>query len=263
MILSVAFATGPGNTYPENQDAVLLGGVVHQGQHEGEATISGSRILLGVADGLAASPCAARASRTALELLAIAYCKGAPLSEGLLKTVHDEMIVAAGRGCRGMACTIAAVSLHASRATIVHAGDCRAYLYRDGRLEALTEDHTVLRRMIRDGLIDPAQANCLGAAYLDPDSALIADPYEDDFEVGVRDIALHVHDVLVLASDGLSALLSSARALPLVQRGLDGTLGELARGLVSAAAGDSANDDNVSVIVARCGPSELSAEGDR
>lgn len=252
MILSVAFATGPGNTYLENQDAVLLDGVVRQGQHEGEATISGSRILLGVADGLAVSPCAARASRTALELLDAAYRKGTPLSGGLLKAVHAGMTDAAGKRCRGMACTIAAASLHASGATIVHVGDCRAYLYRDGRLETLTEDHTVLRRMIRDGLVDAAQANGLGAAYLDPDSALIADPYEDDFEVGVREIVLHDGDIFLLASDGLSALLSSARVVPLVQRGLDRTLGELAHGLVAAAAADRANDDNVSVVAARC-----------
>src|SRR5690606_4996782 len=80
MIVSVAFATTPGNTYAENQDAVLLDGV-HQGRHEGGATIDAPRILLGIADGLAVSPCAARASRTALELLGAAYRKSAPLSD--------------------------------------------------------------------------------------------------------------------------------------------------------------------------------------
>jgi len=259
MVLSAAFATTPGNTYSENQDAILVDGVVHQGKHTGEIMIDAPRALLAVADGLAVSPCAARASRTALGLLAAAYRMGAPLSDVSLKTVRAGMIAAAGRHCRGMACTIAAVSLHAAGATIVHAGDCRVYLHRDGSLDALTEDHTVLRRMIRDGMVDPAQAAELGAAYLDPDSALIADPYEDEFEVGVRELALRDGDVLILASDGLSALLSDAGAGPLIRRGLDATLGELARSLVAAAVGESANDDNASVIVARYGLGQASA----
>ncbi len=98
----------------------------------------------------------------------------------------------------------------------------------------------------------PAQAEELGAAYLDPDSALIADPYEDELEVGVCEIDLRDDDILVLASDGLSAVLSGSTAASLIEGGLTGgSLLGIAHSLVAAAVADPANDDNVSVIVAR------------
>ena len=46
-------------------------------------------------------------------------------------------------GLAGMGATVVAVLLQASRALVVHLGDSRAYLLRDGHLERLTKDHTL------------------------------------------------------------------------------------------------------------------------
>jgi len=219
---------------------------LHQGGHG--SVISASRSLVAVADGLAVSPCAAHASRTALALLHAGFSSGLPLSEGLLRRVHSGMVEAAGRRCAGMACTLAAISVRDDRATIAHVGDCRVYRFRAGALERLTEDHTVLRRMILDGDIEAGAAAGLGAAFLDPDSALIADPIEDEFEVGLRDVVLLSDDVLMLTSDGITAALSDALIAQLLSHPMS-TLPSRARALVDAAAANREHDDNLSVVL--------------
>ena len=59
---------------------------------------------------------------------------------------------------RGMGTTVTALLAEDAKAHVVHVGDSRAYLYRNGTLQQLTEDHTLVQRMVREGRLTPEQA---------------------------------------------------------------------------------------------------------
>ena len=58
----------------------------------------------------------------------------------------------------GMGTTLTALSVIGADAFIVHIGDSRAYLFRDGRLEQLTRDHTVVQELVDKGVLRPEEA---------------------------------------------------------------------------------------------------------
>ncbi len=54
----------------------------------------------------------------------------------------------------GMGTTLTCVLIEGSRARIAHVGDTRAYLVRQGIIEQVTDDHSVVAEQIRNGLGD-------------------------------------------------------------------------------------------------------------
>ncbi len=87
------------------------------------------------------------------------------------------------------------------RAWIAHAGDSRAYLWRDGKLERLTRDHTLVQRMVDHQILDEE------AARNHPDANVVTRGFgqsaEVELEVGTP-LPLREGDRLLLCSDGLS-----------------------------------------------------------
>ena len=57
-----------------------------------------------------------------------------------------------------MGTTIACVLVRGDRAAVAHVGDSRVYRYRDGRLETLTDDHSLLAECLRSGYLSPDRA---------------------------------------------------------------------------------------------------------
>lgn len=108
----------------------------------------------------------------------------------------------------GMGTTCCAAILQNGRLYFGHVGDSRIYLIRDGRATALTEDHSVVARMVRDGLITPeeaehhAQRNVITAA-LGVDLESVA----GDFPLQPLDLI--AGDILLLCTDGLHGLVSA------------------------------------------------------
>src|SRR5262249_8932594 len=58
----------------------------------------------------------------------------------------------------GMGTTLTAMLVHGGRAHVVHAGDSRCYVFRDGELRQLTEDHSWIAEQLRAGSISEAEA---------------------------------------------------------------------------------------------------------
>lgn len=99
----------------------------------------------------------------------------------------------------GMGSTVVLCVVTGNHVTYAHAGDSRAYLLRSGRLQQLTRDHSVMERMISQGLLTPAQAR------EHPDASVLtrALGQSSDISLDIAGITVQPKDALLLCSDGL------------------------------------------------------------
>lgn len=126
---------------------------------------------------------------------------------------------------------------------LVHVGDSRCYLLREGELERLTTDHNVAQRMVEDGLLEPDEVsrspyrhvlwNAIGGG-------------SSELEPDVSRVRLARGDRLLLCSDGVTAHVPD----DLIRQVLVGEAGsETACRRLEQAALDGGGSDNISVIV--------------
>jgi len=101
---------------------------------------------------------------------------------------------------KGMGATLVVALVRNDRAYIANMGDSRGYLFRSGRLSQITEDHSVVSALVRDGRIDPDQArdhpaNGQITRYIG---------MENEVTAHVRTFALKAGDRVLLCTDGLT-----------------------------------------------------------
>jgi serine/threonine protein phosphatase PrpC len=143
---------------------------------------------------------------------------------------------------RGMGTTLTALLLHEDRIALIHVGDSRAYRLRDGELEQLSLDHTVLQELIDQGKLTISEANdhpqrslltqvLMGSGNLNP--VLVV--YERK-----------AGDRYLLCSDGLSSVLNNREIKSLLKKS---KREDAVSALVEATYVNDA-PDNVTVIVA-------------
>jgi protein phosphatase len=101
-----------------------------------------------------------------------------------------------------MGCTATAAYAAGGRLTIAHVGDSRLYRLRDGALEQLTEDHSLVGGLVRLGQLTPEEAE------VHPQRSVIlrAVGVEPDVEVDVLHEQLEPGDVYLACSDGLTGM---------------------------------------------------------
>jgi protein phosphatase len=107
------------------------------------------------------------------------------------------------RDVSGMGTTLTAALVEGDRVRLAHVGDSRAYLMRDGRLHLLTEDHTLVHRMVQEGEITEAQAETHPHRSI-LTRALGVDPA---VEVDERFVEVRGGDRVLLCTDGLTGML--------------------------------------------------------
>ena len=117
--------------------------------------------------------------------------------------IRDEARTRPERLGMGTTCTVLVVG---DTITIAHVGDSRAYRSRDGRLEQLTEDHSLVAALVRDGRLDPA------AAASDPRRHVITRALgaDDGIRVDVVSVDRRPGDRFLLCSDGVHGQLDDA-----------------------------------------------------
>lgn len=101
---------------------------------------------------------------------------------------------------RGMGSTIVAVAAEGNFLSIGHVGDSRIYLIRQGNIQQLTEDHSLVMEQVRRGLITREQAEKSEMQNI----IVRALGSEDTVEPDVEDLIALPDDIFVLCSDGLS-----------------------------------------------------------
>lgn len=211
--------------------------------------------IFAVADGLGGHNAGERASALATRLLAErvgeARERGEPVSLELLLEAFDQGNAAILEDARenperdGMGTTLTVLAPVEDRVLIGHVGDCRAWRVRDGHVEQLTQDHTLVAQQLRDGVIDAEEAaqhpmrhvlsRCLGI--------------REELEIDLLETDLAADDVYLIASDGILPGLDLER---LVQ-GADATedTERLVRELVEDAC-ERDGADNITAVIVRC-----------
>ena len=106
----------------------------------------------------------------------------------------------------GMGTTLVMAVMHQGEMVLGHAGDSRAYLWRDGELKQLTRDHSLLQEQIDSGLLTLAEA----AMSSNHNLVTRALGVEDLVLLDVQHRPLEAGDLYLLCSDGLTDMLDDS-----------------------------------------------------
>jgi len=142
---------------------------------------------------------------------------------------------------RGMGTTLTAALVHAGRVHLVHAGDSRCYMFRDGRLRQLTDDHSWIAEQLRSGAITEVEAKSSKFRHVITKSI----GFERDIDADLKSVPVSAGDCFLLCSDGMSNYVEHGELERIVAmtwyRRLPETLIELAN--------QRGGEDNVTVVV--------------
>jgi serine/threonine protein phosphatase PrpC len=205
--------------------------------------------LFAVADGMGGAQAGEVASRAAIEAIEHGLPDGPGSAEerlaGLVLEANERIIemAQADRGRAGMGTTMTAAYVTEGDVAIAHVGDSRLYRLRDGELERLTEDHTLVAELERQGKITQEEAG------RHPQRSIITRALgaEHDIEVDHHTWPARDGDVYLICSDGLM-MFPEEQIGAIVQSAPD--LRTAARALVDAA-NDGGGRDNITVVLFR------------
>ena len=204
--------------------------------------------LFAIADGMGGAQAGEVASRLAAAVLQEA--NGAELSEARIaeliqeanRRVFQRSNEDAATSGMGTTMTVALVDDPGESIVVGHVGDSRAYRVRDGELEQLTEDHSLVGELLRSGRLSAEEAE------IHPQRSVItrAIGTEPDVDVDTFTIPARPGDLFLLCSDGLTDMIPDREILSI----LDGEddLDAAARALVDAA-NTAGGEDNITVVL--------------
>jgi protein phosphatase len=142
----------------------------------------------------------------------------------------------------GMGTTITVALVEDAGVTIGHVGDSRAYRYREGSIEQITEDHSLVNELMKSGKLSPEEAET------HPQRSVITRALGTDPDVDVDSFTVETRtgDVFLLCSDGLTTMVDDDEILGMLERHHD-DLDRATKSLVSAA-NRGGGEDNITVI---------------
>lgn len=221
-----------GKVRSSNQDALLV--------------VPGAYGVYGVADGMGGHKAGDVASRLAVSQLE-KVLKGKRPTESMLRggiesanrVIYDAQMQ--NTDYSGMGTTMTVIWEGKKRVLLGHVGDSRAYFLRDGILEQISQDHSMVAELVRDGLLTPEEArvhpyrNIITRA-LGASEGVMVDTLQMDKEVGDR---------YLICSDGLSEYVPDEKMREILTK-MD--LEEAADLLLSLAL-DGGGRDNISLVI--------------
>ncbi|MBO0910602.1 MAG: Stp1/IreP family PP2C-type Ser/Thr phosphatase [Acidobacteria bacterium] len=164
--------------------------------------------LAAVADGMGGYQGGQIASRMAVEIVSNTYA-GSTVTDpqdrllGAFREAHHRIQECAGRSANlsGMGTTCTALVLIGNRLYFAHVGDSRLFLFRDGELELLTSDHTLVAHLLNIGAIQPGEAEHHPQRHVLTAALGVRDEIQPHFPR--EPLSVHSGDVLLLCTDGL------------------------------------------------------------
>jgi PPM family protein phosphatase len=204
-----------------------------------------------VADGMGGAKAGEVASAMAAETFEGESDSGEPAEAQLTRILREANrriyeLAVSDDSHRGMGTTVTAAKVTGNQVSLGHVGDSRAYRLRDGELEQVTRDHSLVAELERSGQITPE------AAEHHPQRSIITRALgpEPDVQVDTYTLAGRDGDLFLICSDGLTSMISDDE-LASILRSSD-TLEEAADSLVRAA-NQSGGKDNITVVLFRLG----------
>ncbi|MCG5493221.1 MULTISPECIES: Stp1/IreP family PP2C-type Ser/Thr phosphatase [Ectothiorhodospira] len=245
--LQIAGCTDPGRTRARNEDAI------------GEDAELGLMVL---ADGMGGHSGGDVASRIAVDTIIAELRQSLARAGGGQGESNDEIslqvreaVIQANRaiheaaadnvGNAGMGTTLAVALLRPGRIILAHVGDSRIYRFRNGELEQLTVDHTLIQELVDRGLCSADQAR----TSLNRNLVTRALGIDSTVAVDIREELVMPGDIYLLCSDGLNDMLEDAMIEDVLGRH-QADPHEASRELVRHA-NESGGRDNVSVLIGR------------
>lgn len=196
MSLSLRFAAG-------SHDGMIR-------EHNEDSGYAGPR-LLAVADGMGGQAAGEVASSEVISAMVQLDedIPGSDILTSLGTTVQRaneqlRVMVEEDPQLEGMGTTLTALLWTGQRLGLVHVGDSRAYLLRDGQLTQITQDHTWVQRLVDEGRITEEEATTHPQRSLLMRALGSGDHVEPD--LSIREV--RAGDRYLLCSDGLSAVVS-------------------------------------------------------
>jgi PPM family protein phosphatase len=202
-----------------------------------------------LADGMGGARAGEVASRLAIEAFEQGLPDAGTPEERLAVVVQraNREIFQASRAepdYQGMGTTLTAVMLDAESVALAHVGDSRAYRLRGGELTRLTQDHSLVEELLRDGKLTEDEA------FEHPQRSIItrALGQEPIVDVDTFSYPVRAGDVILLCSDGLTDMLPER----LVAEVLVGapSLQRAAQRLIDEA-NEAGGRDNITVVLFR------------
>jgi protein phosphatase len=203
-----------------------------------------------VADGMGGAQAGEVASKAAADAFDRDLPAGPPerflreTIEAANREIHELARDDPDRAGMGTTITAAIVDAEGEEVGIGHVGDSRAYRLREGRLERLTRDHSLVEELRRKGQLTEAQAED------HPQRSIITRALgpEPDVEVDVQTVPAAPGDVFLICSDGLTTMVGEEKIARLL--GDSGSMEAAVRALVDEA-NRAGGRDNITALAFR------------
>lgn len=238
----VAMKSDVGRVRTENQDFAVVTTPDEYRADKGQ--------LMLVADGMGGHRGGATASRMAAEIIKSEYMDS---TDGDVEAVLRRALQKANAQIyqdsqtnpelRGMGTTCSVVVIRGDAAHVAHVGDSRVYLIRDNTIEQLTEDHSLVATMVKEGLLTTREAEVHPRRNVLQRSVGVLPELEADF---LPPMKIKPGDIFVICSDGLHGLVKPEEILEVARQPLEQAVDDLVNRALSRGA-----PDNVTVVVVR------------
>jgi protein phosphatase len=244
LVVQAVLKTDVGKVRTENQDF----GIYTTPQEEASSQ-PGGRLLI-VADGMGGHRGGATASRLATETVKAQYLHSE--TTDVASALRDAVTRANARvfseaqsnpDLRGMGTTTSALVIRGNQGWFAHVGDSRIYMIRGGEIKQITQDHSLVATMVREGLLTTQEAENHPRRNVLQRSIGVGEIVEIDVQ---GPIDIQENDVFILCSDGLHGLVKEEEMKEIGKRPLRQAAEEFVKRALERGA-----PDNVTVIVAR------------
>lgn len=209
--------------------------------------------LYAVADGMGGHKAGEIASSMLIDVIRNCFKKSIESDDFKIPTFIDKSIKAANIKIlqeaskkeeylgMGTTVTMAVIDLRENIAYIGNVGDSRTYILRDNNIKQITEDHTYVRELVKEGKITKEEAK------LHPQKNIItrAIGSEDNITIDIFEIELIENDILLLCSDGLTTHLLDDEIMNIIKTyGSSDSVKKLIK-----FCNDNGGTDNITVII--------------